>query len=123
MAALIKVQHPMLQLIQNQGFPIGYHMFLNSNQNMAQTVKTLEPKCETILATLYLNKSSSLIVVDSSFLIFRLEIVTELASSKPMAVSYLHSFFMTENYVIFTEQPWILGDLGKMIYEHVFKGK
>ena len=53
----------------------------------------------------------------------RLEIVTELAASKPMAVSYLHSFFMTENYVIFTEQPWILGDFGKMIYEHVLKGK
>ena len=40
-----------------------------------------------------------------------------------MAVSYLHSFFMTENYVIFTEQPWILGDLGNMIIQHVLKGK
>ena len=53
----------------------------------------------------------------------RLEIVAEKPSSKPMAVSYLHSFFMTENYVIFTEQPWILGDLGNMIIQHVLKGK
>lgn len=52
-----------------------------------------------------------------------LEIITEVPSSKPMAISYLHSFFMTENYVIFTEQPWILGDLSKMITEHVLKGK
>ena len=49
--------------------------------------------------------------------------MAEKPSSKPMAVSYLHSFFMTENYVIFTEQPWILGDLGNMIIQHVLKGK
>ena len=48
--------------------------------------------------------------------------MAEKPSSKPMAVSYLHSFFMTENYVIFTEQPWILGDLGNMIIQHVLKG-
>jgi hypothetical protein len=30
---------------------------------------------------------------------------------------------MTENYIIFTEQPWIIGDLGLLIYEHIIKGK
>ena len=35
----------------------------------------------------------------------------------------MHSFFMTENYIIFTEQPWIIGDLGLLIYEHIIKGK
>ena len=29
---------------------------------------------------------------------------------------------MTENYIIFTEQPWIIGDLGLLIYEHIIKG-
>ena len=38
-----------------------------------------------------------------------LEIVNELGSSRAMAISYLHSFFMTDDYLIFTEQPWILG--------------
>ena len=52
----------------------------------------------------------------------RLEIVTEVPSSRPMAISYLHSFFLTENYLIFTEQPWILGDLGKVVLEHIVKG-
>ena len=52
----------------------------------------------------------------------RLEIMAEVSSSRPYSISYLHSFFMTENYLIFTEQPWIIGDLGKMIYEHILKG-
>ena len=52
----------------------------------------------------------------------RLEIVTEVPSSRPMAISYLHSFFLTENYLIFTEQPWILGDLGKVVLEHIVRG-
>ena len=30
---------------------------------------------------------------------------------------------MTENYIIFTEQPWIIGDLGLLIYENIIKGK
>jgi len=52
-----------------------------------------------------------------------LKIVAEKASSRMMSVSYLHSFFMTENYVIFTEMPWIFGSLPETIYMHVIKGK
>jgi len=52
-----------------------------------------------------------------------LEIVSELGSSRPMSVSYLHSFFMTENYIIFTEQPWIFGSLPNLIYKHIIQGK
>jgi len=52
-----------------------------------------------------------------------LEIVNELGSSRAMAISYLHSFFMTDDYLIFTEQPWILGSLPTVLYEHVWKGK
>ena len=52
-----------------------------------------------------------------------LEIVSELGSSRAMSVSYLHSFFMTENYLIFTEQPWIFGDFPTVIYKHILLGK
>ena len=36
-----------------------------------------------------------------------LEIIAEIGSSRPYSISYMHSFFVTENYVVFTEQPWI----------------
>ena len=52
----------------------------------------------------------------------RLEIVAEIPSSRSFAISYLHSFFLTENYLIFTEQPRIIGDLAKTMYEHIVKG-
>eukprot|EP00091_Calanus_sinicus_P012415 TRINITY_DN2800_c0_g1_i3.p1 TRINITY_DN2800_c0_g1~~TRINITY_DN2800_c0_g1_i3.p1 ORF type:complete len:414 (-),score=43.25 TRINITY_DN2800_c0_g1_i3:647-1888(-) len=52
-----------------------------------------------------------------------LEIVSELASSRAMSISYLHSFFMTENFIIFTEQPWILGDIPNVILKYVIQGK
>ena len=52
-----------------------------------------------------------------------LEIVSEVASSRPMSVSYLHSFFMTENFIVFTEQPWIFGFLPTVLYKHVWQGK
>jgi hypothetical protein len=52
-----------------------------------------------------------------------LQIVSELASSRPMSVAYLHSFFMTENYLIFTEQPWIFGSLPATIFKHILQGK
>merc|ERR1711892_491501 len=52
-----------------------------------------------------------------------LEIVSELASSRAMAVSYLHSFFMTEHYIIFTEQPWIFGSLPTTVLKHIVQGK
>ena len=52
-----------------------------------------------------------------------LEIVSEMGSARPMSVSYLHSFFMTENYLIFTEQPWIFGYIPEVLYKHVWQGK
>ena len=52
-----------------------------------------------------------------------LEIVSELGSSRPMSISYLHSFFMTERYLIFTEQPWTFGSLPEVLYKHVWQGK
>ena len=39
------------------------------------------------------------------------------------AIPYFHSFFMTENYIIFTEQPWLTGDLSSLFIEHIIKGK
>ena len=51
-----------------------------------------------------------------------LEIVAELASSRALAASYLHSFFMTEHFLIFTEQPWIFGSLPNVLYKHVWQG-
>ena len=51
-----------------------------------------------------------------------LKIVAEIGSSRPYSISYMHSFFMTENYIVFTEQPWIIGDLGLLIYGHIIKG-
>lgn len=53
----------------------------------------------------------------------RLEIVAEIPSSKMWSIPYFHSFFMTENYVIFTEQPWLTGDLSSLFIEHIIKGK
>jgi len=52
-----------------------------------------------------------------------LEIVSEQPSSRAMSVSYLHSFFMTEHYLIFTEQPWIFGSLPETIFKHIILGK
>lgn len=52
-----------------------------------------------------------------------LEIVAELGSSRAMSISYLHSFFMTERYLIFTEQPWLFGSLPEVLYKHVWQGK
>ena len=52
-----------------------------------------------------------------------LEIVNELGSSRLMSISYLHSFFMTEKYLIFTEQPWIFGNLPEVLYKHIWQGK
>ena len=52
-----------------------------------------------------------------------LEIVSELGSSRALSISYLHSFFMTERYLIFTEQPWIFGCLPEVLYKHVWQGK
>jgi len=52
-----------------------------------------------------------------------LEVVNELSSSKVLSISYLHSFFMTQNYLIFTEQPWIFGHLPSVIYGHLWLGK
>ena len=53
----------------------------------------------------------------------RLEIVAEIPSSKMWSIPYFHSFFMTENYLIFTEQPWITGDLSTLLIDHIIKGK
>merc|ERR1711936_575974 len=52
-----------------------------------------------------------------------LEIVSELGSSRAASISYLHSFFMTEKYLIFTEQPWIFGSLPTVMVKHVVLGK
>lgn len=51
-----------------------------------------------------------------------LEIVAELPSSRLISISYLHSFFMTERYLIFTEQPWIIGDITLIIYNYIIQG-
>ena len=39
----------------------------------------------------------------------RTEIVSEVIPSRFFSISYLHSFFMTENYVIIPEQPLLIG--------------
>jgi len=52
-----------------------------------------------------------------------LEVVSEQPSSRAMSVSYLHSFFMTEHYLVFTEQPWIFGSLPETIFKHIIQGK
>ena len=39
----------------------------------------------------------------------RTEIVSEVTPSRFFSISYLHSFFMTENYVIIPEQPLLIG--------------
>ena len=52
-----------------------------------------------------------------------LEVVGEKSSSRPISISYHHSFFMTARYIIFTEQPWIFGSLPSMLYRHVWQGR
>ena len=53
----------------------------------------------------------------------RLEIVAEIDSPRFFSIPYFHSFFLTENYIIFPEQPWLTGDVGKMLFNFVFLGK
>merc|ERR1712029_807769 len=50
------------------------------------------------------------------------QLVAAIPSSRSMSFSYFHSFFMTENYLIYPEMPWIAGDLLKMVWEFVIKG-
>ena len=34
---------------------------------------------------------------------------------------FSRSFFMTENYLIFTEQPWVIGDFAKVLVKHIIQ--
>jgi len=52
-----------------------------------------------------------------------LEVVAELPSTRSMSINYLHSFFMTERYVILPQQPWIIGDVREVIKNFVIKGQ
>ena len=51
----------------------------------------------------------------------RTEIVSEVAPSRFFSISYLHSFFMTENYVIIPEQPLLIGRPQKIAENLSFK--
>ena len=50
----------------------------------------------------------------------KLEIVAEISSSRLFPISYFHSFFMTENFLIYAEQPWITGG-EKFFYDYLVK--
>lgn len=52
-----------------------------------------------------------------------LQIVAEVFSSRAISIGYAHSFFMTENYLVIAEQPWIIGDPISTIYNHVILGQ
>ena len=50
------------------------------------------------------------------------QLVATIPSRNSMSFSYFHSFFMTENYLIYPEMPWMMGNLFNMLWEFVFLG-
>lgn len=52
----------------------------------------------------------------------RTQVVAILPSKSSMTYPYFHSFFMTENYLIYPEMPWMHANLPKILWEFVFKG-
>ena len=52
-----------------------------------------------------------------------LKVVTTVPSPRRGSIPYFHSFFMTENYLVLPEHPWVTCDVNRIFSEFIFKGK
>ena len=50
------------------------------------------------------------------------KLVASIPVSQGFAFPYFHSFFMTPNYLVYPEQPYVIGDLFKIMWDFVVKG-
>ena len=52
-----------------------------------------------------------------------LKVVTFVYSPRSGSIPYFHSFFMTKNYLVLPEHPWVTCDVNKIVSEYLFKGR
>jgi len=95
--------HP---LLESDGTLWNMGMMANSNGIQAAIIKVPPPETDEEKQNPWL----------------KAQLVSAIPTSRGFSFPYFHSFFMTPNYIIYPEQPYIIGDLFKTLWEFVIKG-